>query len=71
MVRATRDEHPMCQSRACCKDIIVGSLQFIIENTAKKLMKSLCYSLLSKPDCIDQYGPAIRTMLINTVLFVK
>ena len=53
MVRATRDEHPMCQSRACCKDIIVGSLQFIRE----KLVKSLLYSLFSKPDCIDQYGP--------------
>ena len=54
MVRATRDEHPGCQRLACCKDIIVGSLQFITE---KKLVKLLLYSLLSKPDCIDQYGP--------------
>ena len=35
MVRATRAEHPMCQSRACCKDIIVGSLQFITEDMKK------------------------------------
>ena len=47
----------MCQSRAFCKDIIVGSLQFITEDM-KKLVKSLCYSLLNKPDRIDQYGPA-------------
>ena len=53
----------MGQSRACCKDIIVGSLQFITEDK-KKLMKSLWYSLLNKqeyglafPDHIDQYGP--------------
>ena len=31
MVRATSAEHPMCQSRACCKDIIVGSQQFTTE----------------------------------------
>ena len=45
-------ENPMCQSRACCKEIIVGSLQFITEDM-KKLVKSLCYSLLNKPDRIE------------------
>ena len=34
-VRATSAEHSMCQSRACCKDIIVGSLQFITEDMKK------------------------------------
>ena len=58
MVRATSAEHPMCQSRACCKDIIVGSLQFITEYMKKKLVKSLCYSLLNKPDRIDEYSLA-------------
>ena len=55
LVRATRDGHPMCQSRACCKDIIEGRLQLITE---KKLMKLLWCSLLSKSDWIDQYSPA-------------
>ena len=54
MVQATSADHPMCQSRACCKDIIVGSLQFTTEDP-KKTREIALLQLI--PDHFDQYGP--------------
>ena len=55
----------MCQSRAFCKDIIVGSLQFITEDM-KKTREIAVLQLIKQtepafPDHIDQ----LRSCLLN------
>ena len=60
MVRATRAEHPMCQSRACCKDIIVGKQQFIPSRAQRGEATLVCRAECSESEIVRENDPHFR-----------